>query len=58
MKCLGINILEKLNDLFNIFSPYVFKGFEQELVSESENWNLVIRDFRLKDYPILIRLSQ
>ncbi len=36
----------------------VLNGFEQELVSTSENGNLVIRDFLLKDYPIIIRLSR
>ena len=36
----------------------VLNGFEQELVSTSENNNLVISDFLLKDYPIIIRLSK
>jgi hypothetical protein len=36
----------------------VLNGFEQELISTSEDGNLVIRDFLLKDYPIIIRLSK
>jgi len=36
----------------------VLNSFEQELVSISENNNLVIRDFLLKDYPMFIRLSK
>ena len=36
----------------------VLYGFEQELVSSNENGDLVIRDFLLKDYPIVIRLSK
>ena len=32
-------------------------GFEQELIAETENGNLVIRGFLLKDYPIFIVLS-
>jgi len=36
----------------------LLNGFEQELVVEDTSGNLVIRDFRLKDYPVLIRLSQ
>lgn len=35
----------------------VIQGFEQELISTDENGDLVIRDFLLKDYPILIRLA-
>jgi len=33
-------------------------GFEQELNTEMENGNLVIRNLLVKDYPILIKLSQ
>lgn len=36
----------------------VLNGFGQELVSTSEDGNLVIHDFVLKDYPIIIRLSK
>jgi hypothetical protein len=36
----------------------VLNGFEQILISTSEASNLVIRDFLLKDYPIIIRLSK
>jgi hypothetical protein len=36
----------------------VLNGFEQELISTSEDGNLVIHDFLLKDYPIIIRLSK
>ena len=36
----------------------VLHDFEQELVSNNENGDLVIRDFRLMDYPIYIRLSK
>ena len=33
-------------------------GVEQELISNNENDDLVIRDFSLKDYPVFIRLSK
>ena len=36
----------------------VLNGFEQGLITDDENGNLVISDFLLKDYPIIIRLSQ
>lgn len=36
----------------------ILSGIEQELVSDSENGNMVVRDFCLKDYPIFIRLSK
>jgi len=36
----------------------VLNGFGQELISTSEDSNLVIHDFVLKDYPIIIRLSK
>jgi hypothetical protein len=36
----------------------VLNGFEQELVTETENGNLVIRNLLIKDYPIIIRISQ
>ena len=35
----------------------VLHGFEQELIIEMENGNLVIRNFLIKDYPIILRLS-
>jgi hypothetical protein len=34
----------------------VLHGFEQELIIEMENGNLVIRNFLIKDYPIILRL--
>ena len=34
----------------------VLNGFEQELIFEMENGNLVIRNFLIKDYPIILRL--
>lgn len=36
----------------------VLNGFEQVLTTENDGDNLVIRGFLLKDYPIIIRLSQ
>jgi hypothetical protein len=36
----------------------VLNGFEQELVTDTENDNLVIRNLLIKDYPIIIRFSQ
>jgi len=35
----------------------VLHGFEQELVFEIENGDTIVRDLLVKDYPILIRLS-
>jgi hypothetical protein len=34
----------------------VLNGFEQELIAEAENGNLVIRNLLVKDYPIILRL--
>ena len=34
----------------------VLHGFEQELIFVIENGNLEIRDFLIKDYPIILRL--
>jgi hypothetical protein len=34
----------------------VLNGFEQELITETENGNLVIRNLLVKDYPIILRL--
>ncbi|HHR86035.1 MAG TPA: right-handed parallel beta-helix repeat-containing protein [Candidatus Acetothermia bacterium] len=35
----------------------VLHGFEQELVSETDGDSTIVRDLLVKDYPILIRLS-
>ena len=35
----------------------VLHGFEQELITETENGNLIIRNFLVKDYPIILRLT-
>lgn len=35
----------------------VLDGFEQELITESVNGDLVIRDLLVKDYPIILRLE-
>jgi hypothetical protein len=34
----------------------VLHGFEQELIFEMGNGNLIIRDFLIKDYPIILKL--
>jgi len=34
----------------------VLHGFEQELIIENENGDLVIHNFLIKDYPIILRL--
>ncbi|MGB3903606.1 MAG: hypothetical protein WBB22_01665 [Anaerolineae bacterium] len=34
----------------------VLNGFEQELITETENGNLVIRNLLVKDYPVILRL--
>jgi len=34
----------------------VLNGYEQELITETENGNLVIRNLLVKDYPIILRL--
>jgi hypothetical protein len=34
----------------------VLHGFEQGLIIEMENGNLVIRELLVKDYPIILRL--
>jgi len=36
----------------------VLHGFEQPLMADEEGGNLVIRDLLVKDYPILLRVSQ
>ena len=35
----------------------VLNGFEQELIVQTENGSLVIRDLLIKDYPIILRLT-
>jgi len=35
----------------------ILNGFEQELITETENGDLVINNLLVKDYPIIIRLS-
>jgi len=35
----------------------VVNGIEQELIASSENGDLVIRDFLLKDFPIILRFT-
>ena len=34
----------------------VLNGFEQELLTETENGELVIRDLLIRDYPLILRL--
>jgi hypothetical protein len=34
----------------------VLHGFEQQLITETENGNLIVRNFLIKDYPIFLRL--
>jgi hypothetical protein len=36
----------------------VLNGFEQELITEAENGNLVIRNLLVKDYPIILRFEE
>jgi hypothetical protein len=36
----------------------VLRGFEQELITSTENGNLVIHDLLVKDYPLILRLSE
>jgi hypothetical protein len=36
----------------------VLYGFEQPLITSSENGNLVIRDLLIKDYPIILRITE
>jgi hypothetical protein len=43
---------------WNVTGIDVLNGFEQELMTSSENGDLIIPDFLLKDYPIIIRLSK
>jgi hypothetical protein len=35
----------------------VLNGIEQELISESQGGNLIVRNLMVKDYPILLRLT-
>jgi hypothetical protein len=43
---------------WNAIGIDVINGFEQELISTNENGNLIIYDFFIKDFPIIIRLSR
>jgi len=36
----------------------ILNGFDQELITSTENGDLIIRDLLIKDYPIIIRLSK
>jgi hypothetical protein len=36
----------------------VLYGFEQQLITSSENGNLVIRGLLIKDYPIILRITE
>jgi len=36
----------------------VYYGFEQELVTQADNGDLVIPDLLVKDYPIILRISE
>ena len=47
-------ILPGLADL-SITGIDVLNGFQQEMITEFENGNLVIRDLLVKDYPIILR---
>ncbi len=31
-------------------------GFEHELITETENGNLIVRDLVVKDYPIIMHM--
>jgi len=42
----------------SVIGTDVFYGFEQELVTEQTNGNIVIRNLLVKDYPIFIRFSE
>jgi hypothetical protein len=35
----------------------VLNGFEQQLATSNENGDLVVRNLLIKDYPIIIRLT-
>jgi hypothetical protein len=43
---------------WNAIAIDVLNSFEQELMTSSENGDLLISDFLLMDYPIIIRLSK
>ncbi len=45
-------------DGWNTTGIDILYGFEQPLITSSENGNLIIRDLLIKDYPIIIRLSK
>jgi hypothetical protein len=36
----------------------VLYGFEQQLITSSENDNLVLRGLLIKDYPIVLRITE
>jgi hypothetical protein len=36
----------------------VLNGTEQELISRQQNGDLVVADFLLKDYPLILRLER
>jgi hypothetical protein len=36
----------------------VLYGYEQQLITSSENDNLVVRDLLIKDYPIILRITE
>lgn len=36
----------------------ILNSIEQELITTNENGNLIINDFLIKDYPVIIRLSK
>jgi len=54
----GVNTTLTFPGLFarKVVGLDVLNGFEQELVTETENGNLVIRKLLVKDYPIILRL--
>ena len=41
----------------NVIGMDVLNGFEQQLVTNDENGNLVVRNLLVKDYPIIIQLT-
>ncbi|MFC1608042.1 FlgD immunoglobulin-like domain containing protein [Candidatus Latescibacterota bacterium] len=47
-------VLPDLSDQ-RVFGIDVLTGFQQELTTEVENGNMVIRDLLIKDYPIILR---
>lgn len=43
---------------WNVIGIDPLHGFEQELITSDENGNLIISDVLIKDYPIVIKLSE